>query len=110
MTADPLVSVIVPAKDQEAHLSDCLTSLVDQLPDRDALEVIVVDDGSRDATSDIAATFGPRLPGLRVLRNDAGSEVVFTLFRRDGVTDAEFAEDAAAIEADLETLRAVMEN
>lgn len=46
---------------------------------------------------------------LRVLRNDAGSEVVFTLFRRDGVTDAEFAEDAAAIEADLETLRAVME-
>lgn len=47
---------------------------------------------------------------LRVLRNDTGSEVVFTLFRRDGVTDAEFAEDAAAIEADLETLRAVMES
>ena len=70
MTAAPLVSVIVPAKDQEAHLSDCLTSLVDQLPDRDALEVILVDDGSRDATSDIAATFGPRLPGMRVLRND----------------------------------------
>ena len=75
MTAEPLVSVIVPAKDQEAHLSDCLTSLVDQLSDRDALEVIVVDDGSRDATSDIAATFGSRLPGLCVLRNDrpAGS-------------------------------------
>ncbi|WP_413354954.1 SRPBCC family protein [Microbacterium sp. 1P06AB] len=46
---------------------------------------------------------------LRVLRNDAGSEVVFTLFRRDGVTDAEFAEDAAAIEADLEVLRAILE-
>jgi len=70
VTAEPLVSVIVPAKDQEAHLSDCLTSLVDQLSDRDALEVIVVDDGSRDATSDIAATFGSRLPGLCLLRND----------------------------------------
>ncbi|MDQ1126339.1 hypothetical protein SAMN05216488_2782 [Microbacterium sp. LKL04] len=46
---------------------------------------------------------------LRVLRNDAGSEVVFTLFRRDGVTDVEFAEDAAAIEADLEALRAILE-
>ena len=38
--------MIVPAKDQEAHLGDCLTSLVEQLRDRDALEVIVVDDGS----------------------------------------------------------------
>ncbi|MFL0564774.1 SRPBCC family protein [Microbacterium sp. 179-I 1D1 NHS] len=46
---------------------------------------------------------------LRVLRNDAGSEVVFTLFRRDGVTDAEFAEDVSAIEADLEALRAILE-
>lgn len=46
---------------------------------------------------------------LRVLRNDEGSEVVFTLYRRDGVGDAEFADDAAAIEADLESLRAIME-
>lgn len=46
---------------------------------------------------------------LRVLRNDAGSEVVFTLFRRDEVTDTEFADDAAAIEADLEALRAILE-
>ena len=40
---------------------------------------------------------------------DDGSEVVFTLYRRDRVTDAEFAEDAAAIEADLESLRAILE-
>jgi len=46
---------------------------------------------------------------MRVLRNDDGSEVVFTLYRRDGVTDAEFAEDAAAIEADLESLRTILE-
>ncbi len=46
---------------------------------------------------------------LRVLRNDAGSEVVFTLFRRRGVTDAEFADDAAAIEADLEMLRTILD-
>ncbi|MFI8633410.1 SRPBCC family protein [Microbacterium sp. NPDC077663] len=46
---------------------------------------------------------------MRVLRNDVGSEVVFTLYRRDGVSDAEFAEDAAAIETDLESLRAILE-
>ena len=67
----PLVSVIVPAKDQEAHLADCLTSLVGQLGDPAALEVIVVDDGSRDATGDIARSFESRLPGLQVLRNSS---------------------------------------
>ncbi|HYI55831.1 MAG TPA: glycosyltransferase family 2 protein [Microlunatus sp.] len=66
----PLVSVIVPAKDQEAHLSDCLTSLVGQLDDPAALQVIVVDDGSSDATAGIAHTFASRLPGLQVLRNE----------------------------------------
>ncbi|HEY5787351.1 MAG TPA: glycosyltransferase family 2 protein [Microlunatus sp.] len=65
----PLVSVIVPAKDQEPYLSDCLTSLNGQLGDPEALEVIVIDDGSGDATGEIAQSFGTRLPGLEVLRN-----------------------------------------
>ena len=47
---------------------------------------------------------------LRVLPNAGGSEVVFTLFRLDGVTDAEFEADAVTIRADLERLRAVLES
>jgi hypothetical protein len=46
---------------------------------------------------------------LRVLPNADGSEVVFTLFQLDGVTDAEFEADAVTIRADLERLRAVLE-
>jgi hypothetical protein len=46
---------------------------------------------------------------LRVLPNDAGSEVVMTLFRRDGMGDDEFEADAAAIAADLATLRSILE-
>jgi hypothetical protein len=34
---------------------------------------------------------------------------VFTLFRLDGVADAEFEADAVTIRADLERLRAVLE-
>ncbi|MCW4385925.1 SRPBCC family protein [Salinibacterium sp. SYSU T00001] len=41
---------------------------------------------------------------LRVLQNDAGSEIVFTLYRRDGVSDEDFEADARQIERDLETL------
>ena len=46
---------------------------------------------------------------LRVLPNDAGSEVVFTLFRRDGMDDAAFDADAVAVLEDLRRLREVLE-
>lgn len=40
---------------------------------------------------------------------ESGCEVVFTLRRRPGVTDAEFEADAAAVTADLATLRRLVE-
>jgi len=46
---------------------------------------------------------------MRVLPNDGGSEVVFTLFQRDGMSDAEFDADAAAVAADLRSLRELCE-
>ncbi|MGD8194505.1 SRPBCC family protein [Herbiconiux sp. P18] len=46
---------------------------------------------------------------LRVLANDAGSEVVFTLFQRDGVTTEQLDADARAIAADLATLKGLLE-
>jgi hypothetical protein len=36
--------------------------------------------------------------------------VVFTVRRRPGVTDAEFEADAAAVAADLETLKRLLED
>ncbi len=51
----PFVSVIVPARNEEACLERCLTSLADQ--HGVAYEIIVVDDGSTDRTAQIADTF-----------------------------------------------------
>lgn len=65
----PDLSVIVPAKDQQPYLGDCLSSLIGQLPEPAQLQVVVVDDGSTDATSSIAASFADRLPGLQLHRN-----------------------------------------
>jgi len=45
---------------------------------------------------------------LRVLKNDEGSEVVFTLYRLEGVTDEAFEKDAALIAADLKRLAAAL--
>jgi len=55
------VSVIVPARNEEACLGACLASLTGQ--QNVAFEVIVVDDGSTDATGAIAHSF----PGVRVI-------------------------------------------
>ncbi|MEV0953087.1 glycosyltransferase family 2 protein [Promicromonospora sp. NPDC050249] len=67
--ARPRVSVIVPGKDAENYIADTLTSLTRQMPDPHDLEVIVVNDGSKDATGDIAESYASRLPNLKVLTN-----------------------------------------
>jgi hypothetical protein len=46
---------------------------------------------------------------MRIIANGSGSEVVFTLFQRAGMSDAEFSDDAALVQQDLETLKRVME-
>ena len=50
---EPLISVIVPVYDVEKYLSKCLDSLLAQTWRN--LEIIVVDDGSSDATSEVLA-------------------------------------------------------
>ncbi|EMY34115.1 glycosyl transferase family 2 [Arthrobacter crystallopoietes BAB-32] len=71
----PLVSVIVPAKDQAPFIRDSLTSLARQFEDASVLEVVVVDDGSTDATGELAAAFASQLPGLKILRNESPAGV-----------------------------------
>jgi hypothetical protein len=47
---------------------------------------------------------------VRVFPNgDDGCDVVFTVRRRDGMTDDDLRRDTAAVEADLQTLRRLME-
>lgn len=46
---------------------------------------------------------------MRVIPDGDHSEVVFTIRRRDGVTADEFAQDAAAVNADLQRLKGLLE-
>ncbi len=46
---------------------------------------------------------------LRVVRNGAGCEVMFTLLRVEGITDAQFETDAEHVARDLATLKGLME-
>ena len=61
----PLVSIIVPARNEQRNLPTLLLSLLAQ--DYPAIEVIVVDDASTDATGAIAAQWAARDVRLRVV-------------------------------------------
>lgn len=46
---------------------------------------------------------------LRVQANGDGAEVIFTLYRREGVSDDALAEDAGRVRADLQKLKEILE-
>lgn len=50
-------SIIVPAYNAEATIKSCIQALLSQSVDADLYEVIVVDDGSKDATAEIIRSF-----------------------------------------------------
>jgi len=63
------LSVIVPAYNEERRLEPSLRRVLDYLVRRGtSYELLVVDDGSRDATSRVAAEFADQ--GVRVLRHE----------------------------------------
>ena len=46
---------------------------------------------------------------MRVFPNNDGSELIFTLYLRPGMTDQVFAEDAATVAKDLQKLKTLLE-
>ncbi|HTK10448.1 MAG TPA: glycosyltransferase [Ktedonobacteraceae bacterium] len=72
-SADPVVSLLVPARNEEAHIATCVYSLIGQRYER--LEVLVLDDRSSDATAAIVQCIidelAPTQKGrLRLLRGE----------------------------------------
>ncbi|HID20313.1 MAG TPA: glycosyltransferase [Methanophagales archaeon] len=53
----PFVSVLVPARNEEENIGECLTSLIQQVYPKDRYEIVVVNDRSTDNTCDIIKNF-----------------------------------------------------
>jgi glycosyltransferase involved in cell wall biosynthesis len=62
------VSIIMAAHNEEKYIERALRSCLNQSVEASYCDVIVIDDGSSDATARIAATFGER---VQVLANEA---------------------------------------
>jgi glycosyltransferase involved in cell wall biosynthesis len=67
-TSPPDVSFVVIAYNEAPTIEGALASMVAQSADV-SREIIVVDDGSRDATATIVESFAAHHPGLRLLRH-----------------------------------------
>lgn len=72
--AEPDVSIIVAARDEEEFIGECLTSLRRLDYPSSKLEIIIVNDGSTDRTADIAQTFASAHPFVRVITSKPGTE------------------------------------
>jgi len=62
----PLISVLVPARNEEVNIRTCLESLRGQ--DYPNFEIIVLDDGSTDSTADIVSGISCEDPRVRLVR------------------------------------------
>ncbi len=59
----PLVSVVIPSYNAQSTLPATLDSVLAQTYPR--IEIIVIDDGSRDGTPEILSRYAPRVRGIR---------------------------------------------
>jgi dolichyl-phosphate beta-glucosyltransferase len=99
------LSVIVPAYNEEGRLAPGLRQALEYLARRgEPYELLVVDDGSRDATSQVAEAFSPQ--GVRVVRHERnrgkGAAVRTGLLASRGrkvlISDADFSTPIEEVE------------
>jgi len=64
----PLVSILIPFKNTESYISDCLTSIVKQSYTN--WETIIIDDGSTDTSYTIVESFAKADSRIKLFKND----------------------------------------
>ena len=92
-----VVSVVVPLYNTEKYIAECIDSVLNQTL-RD-LEVLVVDDGSRDRSREIVEELARRDSRVRLLRHPGGANLGVSRTRRLGITEAS-GEYIAYLDAD----------
>ena len=68
-----LLSIAIPCYNSSAYMRKCIESL---LPGGDDVEIIIVNDGSKDNTADIAEEYRQQFPGIvKVVNKENGGHL-----------------------------------
>jgi dolichyl-phosphate beta-glucosyltransferase len=83
----PDLSIVIPSYNEELRLPATLERIAAFLPNLgSATEILVVDDGSKDRTAEVAESFQKTLPSLRVISNGVNRGKGFSV--RHGMREA----------------------
>ena len=70
--SEKVLSIIIPTYNMENYISKCLDSLL--IPSVDLIEVLVINDGSKDKTSEIAHKYAEKYPqSIRIIDKENGN-------------------------------------
>ncbi|MDD5144811.1 MAG: glycosyltransferase family 2 protein [Candidatus Pacebacteria bacterium] len=64
-----MITVIIPCRNEEKFIGDCLESLIKQDYPKEDLEILVIDGASEDKSREIAQGFSEKYPFIKVLDN-----------------------------------------
>ncbi|MBD3386325.1 glycosyltransferase [candidate division KSB1 bacterium] len=65
----PGISVMIPVRNEEKYIGQCISSLLLQEYDPVKIEILVVDGDSTDRTTEIVTRFGKKNPRIQLLHN-----------------------------------------
>lgn len=100
-----LVSILTPFKNTEAFLAECIDSILAQT--YQYWELIIVDDGSTDASYDLVLTYAQKDNRIKLLRNDGSGiiEALRTAFKHsEGTYITRMDSDDIMVHDKLETM------
>jgi glycosyltransferase involved in cell wall biosynthesis len=81
-SAAPDLSIVIPSYNEELRLPATLERIAGYLPNLGGeTEIVVVDDGSKDRTAEVAESFRKTLPSLRVISNGVNHGKGFSVRR-----------------------------
>lgn len=82
---NPIFSLIIPSYNVEAYLHDCINSIIQQSDYLKYTEVIIINDGSKDKTQQIADLYAQEYPFIKVYHQNNGG---LSRARNNGLTYA----------------------
>ncbi len=104
----PKISVLIPAYNEEKNIAKCLKSVISSNYPKNKLEIIVVDDGSKDDTYKIASKF-KRVKVFKIRHRGKWNAIKFGLKKCHGkftlILDADTVIDKNAIKMMLKKMK-----